>query len=102
MSRNENKELFNEYVRRECSEEELRQIVYYFKTSKDFSSVPTYEEVSKLSEDYSDLEEDVANRIYNNILATDIDEHPPLKAKKIYSILKYAVATVVIGILATS
>ena len=98
----ENKELFNKYIRRECSEEELRQIIAYFKNSKDFSSVPTYEEVSKLLEDYPDLEEEVANRIYNNILATDKDGHPPLKAKKTYSILKYAAAAVVIGILATS
>ncbi|SMG13987.1 FecR family protein [Arenibacter troitsensis] len=98
----ENKELFNKYIRRECSEEELRQIIAYFKNSKDFSSVPTYEEVSKLLEDYPDLEEEVAKRIYNNILEANKDEHLPVKAKKTYSILKYAAAAVLIGILATS
>lgn len=98
----ENKELFNKYIRRECSEEELRQIIAYFKNSKDFSSVPTYEEVSKLLQGYPDLEEEVANRIYNNIIDTDKVGHPTLKTKKTYSILKYAAAAVVIGILTTS
>tara|TARA_R110002111_G_scaffold13802_2_gene38415 strand:+ start:93 stop:1265 length:1173 start_codon:yes stop_codon:yes gene_type:complete len=98
----QNKELFNKYIRCECSEEELRQIVAYFKECKDFSSVPTIEEVSKLLEDYPDMEEEVANRIYNNILEKDKDEHPPIKIKRAYSFLKYAVAAVVIGILATS
>lgn len=98
----ENKELFYKYIRSECSEEELRQIITFFKKSKDFSSVPTIEEVSKLLEDYPDMEEEVANRIYNNIMETDKDEHPPIKTKKTYSILKYAAAAVVIGILTTS
>lgn len=96
----ENKELFNKYIRRECSEEELRQIIAYFKNSKDFSSVPTYEEISKLLEDYPDLEEEVANRIYNNIIVADKRKHPPIKMA--FSILKYAAAAVLIGILTLS
>lgn len=98
----QNKELFDKYIRRQCSEEELRQIVAYFKESKDFSKVPTIEEISKLLEDYPDMEEEVANRIYNNIIEKDKDEHPPLKIKNAFSIFKYAAAAVLIGIVATS
>ncbi|MDL5511202.1 DUF4974 domain-containing protein [Arenibacter sp. M-2] len=98
----ENKELFIKYIRRECSEEELRQIIAFFKKAKDFSSVPTIEEVSKLLEDYPDMAEEVANRIYNNVLETEKDEHPRIKTKKTYTILKYAAAAVIIGILTTS
>ncbi|PKQ46512.1 hypothetical protein CSW08_02560 [Confluentibacter flavum] len=46
------KELFNKYIRRECSEEEVEQIVAYFQKSKNFLGVPTIQEVSKLLETF--------------------------------------------------
>ena len=91
------KELFNKYIRRECSEEEVRQIIDYFKKHKDFSEVPTFEEVSKLLEAYPDMEETVANRIYNNIIEINKKKQPTIK--RIFPILKYAAAAaVVIGV----
>ncbi|PKQ44166.1 FecR family protein [Confluentibacter flavum] len=94
------KELFNKYIRRECSEEEVQQIVAYFQKSKDFSGVPTIEEVSKLLEAYPDMEEAAANRIYNNILETNKKKQPSIK--RIFPILRYVAAAVLIGILATA
>lgn len=93
------KALFNKYIKRECSKEELRQIIAYFKNSKDFSDVPTVEEVSELLENYPDLEEGVANRIYNNIIEIHKKEQPLVR--KTSAIWKYAVAAVLTGILAT-
>ncbi|WP_338357806.1 FecR family protein [Yeosuana marina] len=96
------KDLFNKYIKRECSKEELLKIVTYFKESKDFSDVPTIGEVSKLLEAYPDLDEEVANRIYNKIIEINKKEPLPIKNKKIFPILKYAAAAVLIGILATA
>lgn len=96
------KELLNKYIKRECSEEEVRQIVAYFKKSKNFSSVPTIEEVSKLLETYPDMEEEAANRIYNDILEISKKARLRIKVKKIFPILKYVAAAVLIGILATA
>ncbi|WP_298486230.1 FecR family protein [uncultured Maribacter sp.] len=95
------KELFEKYIKRECSEHELRQIIVYFKNSKDLSDVPTIEEVSKLLKDFPDMEETVANRMHENILKiTKAQEHKSQK-KKIYN-WSYAAAAVIIGVFAAS
>lgn len=95
------KELFEKYIKRECSQDELQQIIAYFKNSKDLSGVPTIEAVYKLLKDYPDMEETVANRIHENILRIAKKQEHKLPKKKTYN-WRYAAAAVIIGVFATS
>jgi len=93
------KELFKKYIKRECSEEEIRQIIAYFKNSKDFSDVPTIEDISKALDSYPNMDENAANSIYNNIV--EISNNRFIKAKKKFLIWQYTAAAIFIGILTT-
>ena len=87
------KELFVKYIKRECTKEEVQQIVSYFKDSKDLSDVPTIEAVYELLNEYPDMEETVANRIHNNILEAAQNNQKKSFEKK-YHLFKYAAVAV--------
>lgn len=94
------KELFIKYVNRECSEEEVQQIVSYFQNADDFSDVPTIEDIYQLLEKYPDIEDASAERIRLNIRAIIREEQKaPIKKKMPY--WKYTAAAIVIGVMAT-
>ena len=93
------KELLVKYVNRDCSQEEIDQIVNYFKHSEDFSTVPTIEDVSKILEIFPDMDEDVANRIFNSVIRLHKPKKPASKNK--FQMWRYAGAAVLIGILMT-
>ncbi len=95
------KELFIKFIKRECSQEEVQQVITYLKTSQDLSDVPHIHEVYKLLDAYPDMADHVANRIHNNILETAGQRENKLSKKKV-PVWRYAVAAVVMGILATS
>lgn len=70
MESTEIKELFIKYVKRECSKEEVQQIVTYLKDSKDSKDsfeVPTIEDVYELLDKYPDMDEVTASRVLKNI-----------------------------------
>ncbi|MFH4966385.1 FecR family protein [Gaetbulibacter sp. M235] len=101
VRRTKMKDLFIKFINRDCSEEEIKQIVSYFQNSKDFSGVPTIEEVVFLLDKYPDMEEASANRISNKILNNS--QKVQLKPIKLSSyFLKYAIAAALIGVLAAA
>ncbi|MDO5972355.1 FecR family protein [Flavivirga aquimarina] len=94
------KELFKKYIKRECNEEEVKQIVTYFQNSEDLFDVPTIEAIHDMLEKYPDIEEKTANRIFNKILEVSKEESTP--TKKMPSVWKYVAAAIVIGVLSTT
>ena len=96
----EMKELFVKYIKRECSQDEVDQIIEYFIASKDLSDVPTIQSVYKLLDEYPDMENIVANRIHDDIL--EISKKKTRKSVKTRNyIWRYAAAAILVGILAT-
>tara|TARA_B100000809_G_scaffold54191_1_gene49769 strand:- start:17793 stop:18947 length:1155 start_codon:yes stop_codon:yes gene_type:complete len=95
------KELFLKFINRECTEKEVQQIIEYFKSSDDLSDVPTIEAVSNLLSGYSDMEEDDANRIYENIQVLS-KEQENKSVKKNNSIWRYVAAVFVLGLISTT
>ena len=96
----EMKELFVKYIKRECSQDEVGQIIEYFIASKDLSDVPTIQSVYKLLDEYPDMENIVANRIHDDIL--EISKKKTRKSVKTRNyIWRYAAAAILVGILAT-
>ncbi|UII76192.1 DUF4974 domain-containing protein [Flagellimonas sp. HMM57] len=90
------KELFEKYLKRECSKEEIQQIVAYFRTSEDLSDVPTIDAVSELLEKFPDMDDVEADQMYLEILQS---AH---KKKNTFSFKKVAgVAAIFIGLFAT-
>lgn len=94
------KELLIKFIKRECSEKEVDQIVIYFKKSKDLSDFPTVEDISKSLDMYPDMDENAANTIYNNIL--EVTKSKQIPTKKKFPIWKYAAAAIFIGLLTTT
>ncbi len=90
------KELFEKYIKRECTKEEIQQIVTYFRNSENLDDFPTIEAVSKLLDAYPDMDEVTANRIYSDIVKSSSPN------KKVWSYKKMAaVAAIFIGVLAS-
>jgi transmembrane sensor len=95
------KKIFVKYINRECTEEEVQQIIEYFKTSIDLADFPTIESVQNLLDAHPDMELDDADRIYNNIQKrASQQENKPAKKKRY--LWKYAVAAIFIGLIATT
>ncbi|ANW95390.1 hypothetical protein AXE80_03455 [Wenyingzhuangia fucanilytica] len=94
------KELFRKYLRRECSQKEIEQIVAYLKSKEDLSDIPTFEEVSKLLETYPDIDEGAGNKIYDNIIKNNPKKS--VLVKKLQPFWKYAAAAIFIGFITTS
>lgn len=93
------KELFKKYLKRECSPEEIKQVIAYIKEKEHLTEVPTFEEISTILKSYPGLDEVSANRIYDNILQGKNNKTVPVK--KMFPYLKYAVAAVFIGLMVT-
>lgn len=93
------KELFIKYINRECSEEEIQQIVSYFQHSDDFSEVPTIEAISQLLEDFPDMDEDSVSLIRSNILKIARDEKAVKIKRRRITFMFYA-AAVFVGVVA--
>ena len=95
------KKIFVKYINRECTEEEVHQIIEYFKASIDLDDFPTIESVQNLLDAHRDMELDDADRIYNNIQKrVSQQENKPAKKKRY--LWKYAVAAIFIGLIATT
>ncbi|HEX9826742.1 MAG TPA: FecR family protein, partial [Flavobacteriaceae bacterium] len=95
------KELFIKYVKRECTKEEVQQIVSYFQNSKDFSEFPTIEAIYHLLEEFPEMDEASANRISKSILkATRKVPATPIKKKPQF--WRYAAAAILIIALAST
>ena len=95
------KKIFVKYINRECTEEEVHQIIEYFKASIDLDDFPTIESVQNLLDAHPDMELDDADRIYNNIQKrVSQQENKPAKKKRY--LWKYAVAAIFIGLIATT
>jgi ferric-dicitrate binding protein FerR (iron transport regulator) len=95
------KELFIKFINRECTEEEVQQIIDYFKSSNDLEDVPTIEAVSNLLDAFPDMELPEANRIFENILKLEKQK----KNKPIFkrnNILRFAAAAIFIGLISTT
>lgn len=95
------KKIFVKYINRECTEEEVHQIIEYFKASIDLDDFPTIESVQNLLDAHPDMELDDADRIYNNIQKRVSQQENKLAKKKRY-LWKYAVAAIFIGLIATT
>ena len=96
------KELFEKYIKRECSKEEVDQIVNYLKNSTNLDSVPTFEDISKLLKGYADMDKTTANRIYNGIIE-ELEERSAHKhIKKRPYFWRYAAAAIILGICSTA
>jgi len=83
-------DLFIKYIKYECSDEEMQQIVDYFKNSDDLSDVPTVDSVYDLLENYAKMDKDLAARIHDTILNVDKEERSKLRPVSNY--WKYAAA----------
>ena len=96
--------LFVRYINRECTEEEVQQIVAYFKTSKDFSEIPTIEAVEQLLDTYPNMEEADASRVYQNIQKVvqqqEQRKRGSIQRKKYF--WRYAAAAILAGVLTTT
>ncbi|WP_299546833.1 FecR domain-containing protein [Seonamhaeicola sp.] len=90
------KELFEKYIKRECSKEEIQQIVAYFRNSEELDEFPTIEAVSELLRSYPDMEDVSAENIYANIVKKPLLSKIFSRNKKIAM-----VAAIFIGILTT-
>ena len=62
------KDFFRKFIKRECSPEEVQQILNYIKTSEDLSEVPTVAEVYDMLEEYPNMTDVQADILFNNIL----------------------------------
>lgn len=88
------KELFEKYIKRECSKEELQQVVAYFRNSKDLEDVPTVGSVSRLLANYPDMEEKTADIMFKNIVVKNSERKNNYRFRKIA-----ALAAVFVGLL---
>ncbi|NMH27537.1 FecR family protein [Flavobacterium silvaticum] len=95
------KELLEKFYRNECSEEELGQVITYFKKQELTADFPNVEETeAMLSSD--DLDDATADRIFRNIVG---EETPviPLYRKKHYPFVRYAsVAAIFLVVLSSA
>lgn len=94
------KQLFEKFLKRECSEEEIQQIIDSLKKEKNLSYIPTIDEIYELIQTYPEIGDQEANRIYNNIVRNNNKIKPPV-VKRLYPFLKYAVAVLLIGVITT-
>ena len=84
------KDLFIKFIERKCTEDEVRQILSYVKTSKSLTEVPTVDEVYHLLDDYPDMQEAKADIMFKNIIETN------RPVKRIFHIWTYAAASIVL------
>lgn len=90
----EMKGLFEKFINRECSREEIQQIIAYFRTSKDLPDFPTIENVSALLNQFPDMDDALADRMFENIV------RPAPERKQLFDYRKIAVAaSLFIGVL---
>ena len=90
----EMKGLFEKFINRECSREEIQQIIAYFRTSKDLPDFPTIENVSALLNQFPDMDDELADRMFENIV------RPAPERKQLFDYRKIAVAaSLFIGVL---
>ena len=92
----EKKALFIKFIKRECSPEEVQQILSYIKNSKELSEVPTVEEIHDMLDEYPDMKEAQANLIFKNIL----EIAAPSKKKSHF--WRYTAAAIVVIVLVSS
>lgn len=93
------KKLFLKFQKRECSHEEVQQLIEYIRNSKDLLEVPSVEAIYDILNDYPEMEEEEANRIFDSIVQTK--EKKKNVNKKIFYLRKYA-AIFILGVLMTS
>ena len=92
----EKKALFIKFIKRECSPEEVQQILSYIKNSKKLSEVPTVEEIYDMLDEYPDMKEAQANLIFKNILEI------AAPSKKKSHVWRYTAAAIVVIVLVSS
>lgn len=89
------KELFVKYIKRECTKEEIQQIVSYFQDERDVVDVPTIEEVQQLLQEYPNMEDAAAGRIIKNILKSTHKVEVVKPIKKRPQFWKYAAILII-------
>ncbi len=95
MKNNNNiKQLLYKFVRNQCSEEEVAQVVAYFREHKNTSDFPTVEEVLQLLDHRAKMSNEASERVYQKILKKRKTTSSPFK--RVY---KYAVAACIAGLL---
>lgn len=62
------KVLFEKYINRECTKEEIQKIVSYFRNSEDLSDFPTVDSVKALLEKFSDMDDGEADKMFKEII----------------------------------
>ncbi|MGB5820369.1 MAG: FecR domain-containing protein [Saonia sp.] len=91
--------LLEKFVRNECSEEEIKEVVHYFRTAKSPRDFLTVEQVSQLLDEPPSMEKEKADELYRNITSLIRKTEKRRFSKKMW---KYtAVAAVFIGLLTT-
>ncbi|WP_299665031.1 FecR family protein [uncultured Polaribacter sp.] len=79
------KELIIKYIKEDCSKKEVKQIIAYFKHSKDFFEVPTIEDTYQFLEGVSGMDESEASRMHDKILEIAAQkEKTPVKKSPFY------------------
>jgi len=95
MDSTEVKVLFEKYIKRECSKEEIQYIISYFRTSGDLPDFPTIESVSQLLEQFPDMQPQTADHMFTSIIQSAV------RRKRLLGYKKLGVAAVMIfGLLA--
>ena len=89
-------ELFKKFIKQECSQEEVEQIIDYLKSNNTSIEIPTIESMKDLLSKYPDMENTQSNEIYKNIINTK--EKEKKKFTERIRIWKYAAAIVIIGV----
>lgn len=93
------KKIFLKFQNRECSYEEVQEIIGYIKNSKDLSDVPSVDAINEILTNYPDMEEEDANRIFYNIVQST---NKKKKRNKVLFYLGRYAAIIVFGVLTAS
>ncbi len=91
--------LLHKFINNNCDEHEIKAIIDYVKCAKGTGDLPSFKEVMEQFKKIPDIEQNRAQDIYHKILKISKRKKQTFLPRSIW---KYAAASVLVGILATS
>ncbi|WP_203257138.1 FecR family protein [Hyunsoonleella ulvae] len=99
MNSDQLKVLFEKYINRKCTKEEIQQIVSYFRKSKDLSDFPTLDSVKALLEKFPGMDDKDADKMFNEIIKAKPKRDNIFNIRKIIAVVVIFISVFTAGYL---
>lgn len=93
------KKLIEKYLEGNCSQNEIEQIINYFKNSEEFSEVPEVDDLIDKFENLNGLESDKINQLHDSILSLISKGTPRIWGRKRKVLWKFSIAASILVLL---